>query len=156
VHARLEVEPLRTWYYRISSNSHTLVILLQVDLASGDEPKTVYKGCYKIEDTSIFAWFSIPDVKHYRLLCNLIHQLLPNNIVDYLIRTIRCILGFLQYELFLWHSPGFNMSLKLLVKLIHKLNKCFVHYKNFVIIAALSHYLFNRYVISNKSYVCKA
>jgi hypothetical protein len=35
------------------------VILLQVDLASGDEPETVYEGCYKTEDASIFAWFSI-------------------------------------------------------------------------------------------------
>jgi hypothetical protein len=28
VRARLEVKPLRTWYYRISPNSCTLVILL--------------------------------------------------------------------------------------------------------------------------------
>jgi hypothetical protein len=31
VRARLEVEPPPAWYYRISPNSHTLVILLQVD-----------------------------------------------------------------------------------------------------------------------------
>jgi len=37
VRARLEVEPLRAWYYRISSNSRILVILLQADLVSGDE-----------------------------------------------------------------------------------------------------------------------
>ncbi len=41
VHARLEVEPLRAWYYRISPNSRTLVILLQVDPVSSDEPETV-------------------------------------------------------------------------------------------------------------------
>jgi hypothetical protein len=52
---RLEVEPLRTLYYRISSNSQTLVILLQVDPASGDEPKTVCEGCYETENTSIFT-----------------------------------------------------------------------------------------------------
>jgi hypothetical protein len=56
VRARLEVEPPRAWYYRISPNSRTLVILLQVDPASGDEPETVCEGCYEIEDTSIFAW----------------------------------------------------------------------------------------------------
>ncbi len=28
VHTRLEVEPPQTWYYRISPNSRTLVILL--------------------------------------------------------------------------------------------------------------------------------
>jgi hypothetical protein len=55
VRAYLKVEPPQARYYRISSNPHTLVILLQVDLASGDEPKTVYEGCYEIEDTSIFA-----------------------------------------------------------------------------------------------------
>jgi len=56
VHARLEVKPPRAWYYRISPNSRTLVVLLQVDPASSDEPKTVCEGCYETEDTSIFAW----------------------------------------------------------------------------------------------------
>jgi len=55
VRACLEVEPPRAWYYRISPNSRTLVILLQVDLASGDEPETICEGCYETEDTSIFA-----------------------------------------------------------------------------------------------------
>jgi hypothetical protein len=55
VRARLEIEPLRAWYYRISPNSRTLMILLQVDPAFGDEPKTVCEGCYETEDTSIFA-----------------------------------------------------------------------------------------------------
>jgi hypothetical protein len=54
-------------------NSCTLVILLQVDPTFGGEPKTVYKGFYKIEDTSIFAWFSIPDTRHYHWLCGSIH-----------------------------------------------------------------------------------
>ncbi len=69
VHARLEVEPPRAWYYCISPNSRTLVILLQDDPASSDEPKTVYEGYYETEDTSIFAWSSVPDVGHYRWLC---------------------------------------------------------------------------------------
>ncbi len=60
-----EVDPPRAWYYRISSNSRTLVILLQVDPAFGDEPKIVYEGCYKSKDTSIFAWSSIFDIGHY-------------------------------------------------------------------------------------------
>ncbi len=94
--ARLEVEPPRAWYYRISPNSRILVILLQVDPASGDEPKTVYEGCYEIEDTSIFAWSSVPGVGHYHLLRDPIHQLPPNSKADYLIRTIRRILDFVQ------------------------------------------------------------
>jgi hypothetical protein len=53
--AHLEVEPPRAWYYRISPNSCTLVILLQVDLASGDELETVCEGCYQTENTSIFT-----------------------------------------------------------------------------------------------------
>jgi len=53
--ACLEVEPPRAWYYCISPNSRTLVILLQVDPTSGDEPETVYEGCYETEDTSIFV-----------------------------------------------------------------------------------------------------
>ncbi len=55
VHARLEVDPLQAWYYRISPNSQTLVILLQVDPASSDELEIVYEGCYEAENTSIFV-----------------------------------------------------------------------------------------------------
>jgi hypothetical protein len=55
VRARIEVKPLRAWYYCIFLNFRTLVILLQVDPASGDEPKIVYEGCYETKDISIFA-----------------------------------------------------------------------------------------------------
>jgi hypothetical protein len=96
VRARLEVEPPRAWYYRISPNSRTLVILLQVDPASDDEPEIVCEGCYETEDTSIFAWSSVPDVGHYRWLRDPIRQLPPNSKADYLVRTIRRILDFLQ------------------------------------------------------------
>jgi hypothetical protein len=43
------------WYCCNSPNSHTLVILLQIDFISGDEFETIFKGFYEIEDTSIFA-----------------------------------------------------------------------------------------------------
>jgi hypothetical protein len=55
VRIHFEVDPPRAWYYRISPNFRTLVILLQVDPTSDDEPKTVYENYYEIEDTSIFA-----------------------------------------------------------------------------------------------------
>jgi hypothetical protein len=96
VRTRLEVEPPRAWYYRILPNSRTLVILLQVDPASGDEPETVYEDCYETEDISIFAWSLVPDVGHYHWLRDPIHQLPPNSKADYLVRTIRRILDFLQ------------------------------------------------------------
>jgi hypothetical protein len=70
VHVHLEVEPPRASYYRISPNSRTLVILLQVDPASGDEFETVCEGCYEIENISIFAWFSIPNIGDYYWLRN--------------------------------------------------------------------------------------
>jgi hypothetical protein len=95
VRARLEVEPLRAWYYRISPNSRTLVILLQVDLASDDEPETVCEGCYETKDTSIFALSSVPEVGHYRWLRGPIRRLPPNSKANYLVRTIRRILDFL-------------------------------------------------------------
>ncbi len=94
--ARLEVEPPRAWYYHILPNSRTLVILLQIDPISGDEPKIVCESCYETENTSIFAWFSVPGVGHYRWLRGPIRQLPPNNKVDHLVRTIRHILDFLQ------------------------------------------------------------
>ncbi len=93
---RFEVEPPQAWYYRISPNSRTLVILLQVNPTSGDELETVCEGCYKIEDTSIFAWCSIPGVGHYHWLRSSIRRLLPNDKAKYVICTIRRILDFLQ------------------------------------------------------------
>jgi hypothetical protein len=96
VRVRLEVDPPGAWYYRIFLNSRTLVILLQVDLASGDEPEIVCEGYYKIENTSIFAWSSVSDVGHYHWLCDPIRQLLSNSKTNYLVRTIRRILDFLQ------------------------------------------------------------
>jgi hypothetical protein len=51
----LEVDPPRAWYYHISPNSCTLVILLQVDPTSDDEHETVCEGYYEIENTSIFT-----------------------------------------------------------------------------------------------------
>jgi hypothetical protein len=54
--------------YRILLNFRTLVILLQVNFAFGDELETVCEGCYEIEDTYIFAWSSILGVGHYRWL----------------------------------------------------------------------------------------
>jgi hypothetical protein len=96
VRARLKVEPPRAWYYRVSPNSRTLVILLQVDPASGDEPEIVCESCYETEDISIFAWSSVPGVGHYHWLRGPIRRLPPNSKADYLVRTIRRILDFLQ------------------------------------------------------------
>jgi hypothetical protein len=97
--ARLEVDPFRAWYYCISPNSRTVVILLQVNPAFGDEHETVYENCYEIEDTSIFAWSSIPGVGHYHWLHSPIRRLPPNTKIDYLVRTIRRILNFLQLRI---------------------------------------------------------
>jgi hypothetical protein len=72
------------------------MILLQVDPASGDEPEIVCEGCYETEDTSIFVWSSVPGVGHYRWLHGLIRRLPLNSKADYLVRTIRRILDFLQ------------------------------------------------------------
>jgi hypothetical protein len=59
----LEIDYLRTWYYRISPNFRTLVILLQVHPAFGDELEIVCEGYYETKNTSIFAWSSIPGVR---------------------------------------------------------------------------------------------
>jgi hypothetical protein len=95
VHACLEVDPPRICYYRISPNFRTLVILLQVNFAFGDELEIVYEGCYEIENTSIFAWFSILGIGHYRWLCGLIHRLPLNSKAVYLIHTIGHSLDFM-------------------------------------------------------------
>ncbi len=64
------------------------MILLQVDLAFGDELKIICEGCYETEDTSIFTWSLIPGVGHHRWLRGLIHRLPPNTKTNYLVRTI--------------------------------------------------------------------
>ncbi len=96
VRTHLEIKPPQAWYYCISLNSHTLMILLQVDLASGDELEIIYEGCYKTKHTSIFTWSLIFGVEHYRWFRGPIRRLLPYNKVDYLVHTIRCILNFLE------------------------------------------------------------
>jgi hypothetical protein len=72
VHCRLEIKPFQAWYYQISSNLHTLVILLQVSFAFGDELEIDCEGFYKTKNTSIFAWSLIFGVGHYHWLCELI------------------------------------------------------------------------------------
>ncbi len=79
---------LWTWYYNIFLNFCTLVILLQVNLTSNDEPKTIWESFYGSLNTSIFAWSSIPDIGHYRWLCDPIRWLPLNSKAKYLICTI--------------------------------------------------------------------
>jgi hypothetical protein len=92
----LEIDYLRTWYYRISPNFRTLVILLQVHPAFGDELEIVCEGYYETKNTSIFAWSSIPGVWHYHWLRGHICRLPFNSKADYLVHTIRRIIDFLQ------------------------------------------------------------
>ncbi len=72
------------------------MILLQVDPVSGDELEIVCEGCHETKDISIFAWSSVLGVGHYRWLRGPIRRLPPNSKADYLVRTIRRILDFLQ------------------------------------------------------------
>jgi hypothetical protein len=95
LHTCLKVDPPRTWYYRSSPNFRTLVILLQIDLASSDEPETICENL-ETKDAFIFTWSSIFYVGHYSWLRSLIHRLPLNNKAYYLVRTIRCILQMLQ------------------------------------------------------------
>jgi hypothetical protein len=83
-------------YYLIFPNFCTLVILLQVDPASGDEPEIVCEGCYEIKYISIFTWSLVLGIGHYRWLRGLIRRLPLNNKADYLVCTVRRILIFLQ------------------------------------------------------------
>jgi hypothetical protein len=72
------------------------MILLQIDLTFGDEAKSVYEGCYETKDISISAGSSVSDIGHNYWLRGSIRQLLFNNKANYLVRSIRRILNFLQ------------------------------------------------------------
>jgi len=76
---RFEFEPLRIWYYRTSPNSHTLVILLQINPAFGDELKIIYERFYETKNTSVFAWSLIIGVGDYCWLHSPIRQLPLNS-----------------------------------------------------------------------------
>jgi hypothetical protein len=82
--------------FHISPNSRTLVILLQVNLAFGDELEIVCEGFYDTGDTSIFAWSLVLSVGHYHWLRGPIRRLPPNSKANHLIRTIQRILYFVQ------------------------------------------------------------
>jgi hypothetical protein len=75
----LKLNPLELGSILFFLNSHTLVILLQVDPTFGDKPEIVCEGCYKTKDTSIFTWSSVLSIRHYRWLHGLICQLPPNS-----------------------------------------------------------------------------
>jgi hypothetical protein len=64
--------------------------------AFNDEPETFCEGCYEIENTSIFVWFSVLGVGHYRWLHSPICRLPLNSKANYLVFTIQRILDFLQ------------------------------------------------------------
>jgi hypothetical protein len=118
---RFEVDPPRAWYYHISLNFHTLVILLQVDPVFSDEVETVYEGCYETKDTSIFAWSLILGIGHYRWLRGPIHRLPFNNKVDYLVRTILTHLRFfaiMNYHCVITHDSTCNCSSSLNLSII--------------------------------------
>jgi len=70
--ARLKIDPLQAWYYCISPNSRTMVILLQVNPTSNDELETTYEGYYETKNTYIFAWSSIINIRHYCWLRSMI------------------------------------------------------------------------------------
>ncbi len=82
VHVHLEIDPPWAWYYRIFPNPRTLVILLQVNHVSSNEPETVCESYYEMKDTSIFTWSLVPNVGHYRCLHGPIRRLPPNSKAD--------------------------------------------------------------------------
>jgi hypothetical protein len=47
VHLHFKIESSQVWYYQFFLNFRTLVILLQVDFAFGDELEIVYKCFYE-------------------------------------------------------------------------------------------------------------
>jgi hypothetical protein len=61
-HERCAHNPLKFGVITFFPNCHTLVILLQINLAFNDESETFYEFFYKTENISVFAWFSILDV----------------------------------------------------------------------------------------------
>ncbi len=97
-----------TWDHWLSPNSHALAIYLKNFLACGAAPKRFEECQCEDDDVRLHCRTWVLGDGHYRLLWGPINPLSMEHQVEYLARTIRHILEFLQ----LWFIP-----LKLFIKL---------------------------------------
>jgi hypothetical protein len=96
VRPHFKIEPLQAWYYCISLNFCTLVILLKINLASNDELETISKGFTKLKTPLSlhgFQFLALDTIVGY--VVQFVDYLLITR-RNYLVHTIRRNLNFLH------------------------------------------------------------
>ncbi len=96
------------WDHWLSPNPHALAIYLEFVLARGTTPKRFEECQCKDDDVHLHCRTWVPDDGHYCWLWGPINPLPMKHRTEYLARTIRRILEFLQ----LWLIP-FKLFIKL-------------------------------------------
>jgi len=84
------------WDRRLSPNPHALTIYFEFVPACGAAPKRFEKCQCEDDDVRLHCRTWVPGDGHYRWLRGPINPLSMEHQVEYLARTIRCILEFLQ------------------------------------------------------------
>jgi hypothetical protein len=84
------------WDRRLSPNPHALAIYLEFVPARGPAPKSFEECQCEDDDVCLHYQTWVPGDGHYRWLQGLINPLSMEHQVEYLARTIRHILDFLQ------------------------------------------------------------
>ncbi len=84
------------WDRQLSLNPHALAIYLEFVLARGAAPERFEKCQCENDDVRLHCRTWVPGDGHYRWLRGLINPLPLEHRAEYLVRTIRCILEFLQ------------------------------------------------------------
>jgi hypothetical protein len=93
VHTRVDRS---AWDRRLSPNPHALAIYLGFVPTQGVAPERFEECQCEDDDVRLHYQTSVPDDGHYHWLQGPINPLSMEHRVEYLARTIRCILEFLQ------------------------------------------------------------
>jgi hypothetical protein len=63
---RIEFECIiQPWHQRLGVGAHSLVLVLEVKVATTNEPKIKYEGIFEGNETVVLIWSTIPGVGHY-------------------------------------------------------------------------------------------
>ncbi len=85
-----------TWDPRLSPNPHALAIYLEVVPICGATPESFEECQCEDDDVRFHCRTWVPGDGHYHWLRGSINPLSMEHQAEYLVRTIRCILEFLQ------------------------------------------------------------
>ena len=91
---REEEQPIRSIRQK---PSQCLVIVLEEEPPTNNQPTTLFEGHFKDRDALIFGWSREQGVGHYRWLRGPMNHLTQERQVEYIGRIIQRILNFLQF-----------------------------------------------------------